>query len=201
MILTIFDFDDTLFPSSWFTKEKNFTPEIAGKFLSSIKSLFAQAKKVSDIVMIVTCANREWVMYCSELMPGLLEGINILCCPDFNLEEPIEEWKSIIFRMVVNRYFSASQTEKTLIAMGDAMHDRQACLHIRETHPEILVKSILFEATPTYERLLKQQEVVCKHFQNISDHKNPLDLMLYNSSQPSRDGLVPEQEPPAVISG
>jgi hypothetical protein len=108
--LLIFDWDDTLFPSSWL--QANHTPisdttrVILEKISASVNTLLTEAQKHGTVI-IVTNGESGWVeLSCNQYMPqcvSLLRGIRILSARsiyEWLYADSPTMWKLLVFQMI-----------------------------------------------------------------------------------------------------
>lgn len=185
MILTIFDFDDTLFPSAVLSA-KIFEGRAVDHCLDqetlaqlkrvseSISSLLEEAEKWSTRVLIVTSANRSWLKLCDKYL-NCLGNARIVSCQDFDLPGPNHDWKKIVFCGIAEQLLKGGDT---LVAFGDRKDDRDACFEVMKKFPSINIKSILLDKEPSLEKLLEEHQVIETFLPTISTYRGKLDWML-----------------------
>jgi len=181
--LTIFDWDDTLFP----------TTEING--LSSTvlsRNIRLMLDKLDNInynllnnfmgkgkVMIVTNASLNWIKYTMQYLPNTADlikrkNIEIYSARDnFKDQLPDTLWKIATFNKItnnMNKYIN-------IISIGDAQYEYDALVNLNEflKYPKYL-KSVKLMRYPSFEKLLDQLSVLNLKSGNIIRHKNNLDL-------------------------
>ena len=180
MILTIFDFDDTLFPSAVLTAKilaNNVDQEILEQLkrvAESISSVIEEAEKWSTRVLIVTSANRSWLKMCDKYL-NCLGNKRIVSCQDFDLPGPNHDWKKIVFCGIAEQLLKGGDT---LVAFGDRKDDRDACFEVMKKFPSINIKSILLDKEPSLEKLLEEHQVIETFLPTISTYRGKLDWML-----------------------
>jgi hypothetical protein len=180
MILTIFDFDDTLFPSAVLSA-KILTNNVDQEMLEqlkrvaeSISSVIEEAEKWSTRVLIVTSANRSWLKMCDKYL-NCLGNKRIVSCQDFDLPGPNHDWKKIVFCGIAEQLLKGGDT---LVAFGDRKDDRDACFEVMKKFPSINIKSILLDKEPSLEKLLEEHQVIETFLPTISTYRGKLDWML-----------------------
>lgn len=182
MRVTIFDFDNTLFPSEDFAKKKCIDNPI--KLARRICKVLNMALFFSDKVYIITNAEKEWVrMVMEDFLPecsklySLIETISI---PDnkYNLGLPFPMWKSSGFSITLTKHFYSNdqKIEHHLISVGDCVYDHDAALRISDIFPNVLVKIARLKAYPTENDILLQLKILREGMQFLTEHNDHLDI-------------------------
>jgi len=185
MIVAVFDFDDTLYASSYLKTE---TEKKSQELADSILLLMETAKKYCNKIYIITNATKAWIKLCTtEYLPGcelLCDKVDVISTQDSwysKGEEKFETWKIKAFDDVLKPLFQNQEQKHTLLSFGDAMHDRAASASLRNEH--ITVKNIKFVEAPTLDQLLYQQKIICHVFDHIYNFEGDLDLMMTVSTK------------------
>jgi hypothetical protein len=182
MIIIVLDFDDTLFPTTEYTKNKNIDTK---KTYETIKKIINIFKTFSHLIYIITNASEDWVSYCflDILNKPLhcLEHINIISTIDkgynYNLENAISSWKKTAFEKVLSEYLQ-SNIQNIFLFIGDNPYDRDGALHIMKTYPNHIVKSIKYKILPSLNILIEQHNQTITHLVKILFTEGNLDLQL-----------------------
>lgn len=188
MVFIVFDFDDTLFPSSHLTEEKNL--EICPELIDSINQILETASRHGQVI-IITNAHKVWVKNCVEkYLPGChqlqkhLEGESVFSTLDDGLTKdtdgkPVDVslWKTIAFQKKFDHHFKDGNYHH-LVCFGDNYFDRLAALYIKDKYKNVLVKNVLFMQRPSLELILRQHKIIAKTLQFLSTHQGHLDLVL-----------------------
>lgn len=153
-IVFIFDWDDTLMPTTWLhendtNKEES---EILDAISTSVIQLLTEAQKYGT-VKIVTNAQRDWVQSsCRDFLPRcvfLLETIPIISA------RGIYEWlypdKPIMWKILAFQIATINYSE--IISIGDTHAERIAALQLDAF---FRVKSIKLEELPKIETFAHQ---------------------------------------------
>lgn len=176
MIIFVFDFDDTLFPSWYFSWNECSNQD---KIAHNINTLITKASLYGK-VHIITNAMKEWVRRCSTTLPNcnLCEMVEIFSTIDEGYIEGENHylWKTPFFKAKLSSYFQQSDEMHHLISFGDSPGDRLAALSLKAEN--IFVKNILFPALPTLDQLLCCQEIIHDWIESIVGHQGDLDLSL-----------------------
>jgi len=193
----IFDWDDTVFPSSWVQDqglrlEGEFElSESQQKELGELARLAAEtlslAKRLGTLVL-VTNAERGWIeLSCQKFMPALcpsLENVKLLSART-QYESPVVnspfEWKLRAFESEIERILSVEQDchrRKNVVSVGDSLHEREALIHATANLPNCRTKSLKFVERPGVEQLHKQHMLLARCFWRIVHHDGNLDLCI-----------------------
>lgn len=184
--LTILDWDDTLFPTSWVLK-KNIDltkDEEQNKYLIFFAKLDLLLYKIltefikHGKVVIVTHAMTKWVLTSSNILPNtqtlILKQVKIISARElFQKKHPekLAIWKSVIFHNLVKQ-----NKVQHIVSVGDADYEFKALINLHDGQNERLLKSVRFLSSPSYDSLIDQLEVLHKNIQSILNHNNHMDL-------------------------
>mmetsp|Transcript_83409 Transcript_83409/g.221001 ORF Transcript_83409/g.221001 Transcript_83409/m.221001 type:complete len:290 (-) Transcript_83409:66-935(-) len=192
--LTIFDWDDTLFPTTWL-REQGLLGEQAAvtpahdarlEALARLVAATLEAAKTRGGVAIVTNAEQGWVeMSCEEAMPSLqphLAGVRVISassrhkrrCPSAPTA-----WKCLAFaELVAEFYGSSGQSDATprrnIISVGDSEHEMKALKRVATT-TACLAKCLKFCPRPSLEQLAGQHRELARFADDVVDHEGDLD--------------------------
>lgn len=158
MIITVFDWDDTLFPTSACTFFTGFntspilhiSQEDRVRVRNNIEVIFRKAKIHSDKIFIITNATKNWVELCIDTLYEdafenslfLLEDIEIISTQDDpQLNAVSYPFKKIsAFANLIGLFLK--HKENTLISFGDTEFDRNASIEMRNFFKEYNGKTI-----------------------------------------------------------
>lgn len=177
MIITIFDFDDTLFATTYFQS----IPTDSLHLAISIDGVIRKAAEIGEII-IVTNATKSWFDLCSEkylsksfylkkYKERVFSSIDNLDIKNV----PVSEWKPRAFKKVLKPFFKDKQSH-TLFAFGDTDYDRNAALQIREKYKNVNVNSIQLIQKPTLNVLLYEHILIYNFLCNLSTLKSNVDI-------------------------
>jgi hypothetical protein len=192
--LIIFDWDDTLFPTTWLReqglleKDASITPEQDEQLqaLADLVAVTLEAAKKRGGVAIVTNAEEGWVeMSCEAFMPSLqahLEGVRIVSARSRHEKHGLfapTTWKCLAFEELVGEFYSAfDQSDVTLrrniASLGDSEHEMEALKWVA-TGTECHAKCLKFVQQPCLEQLLEQHELIAGFIDDVVDHDGSLD--------------------------
>lgn len=197
--LLIFDWDDTILPSSWVSAQKqrldpqcnDLTPDhraqlaqIAEATTNTIRS----AKEHGEVI-IITNAERGWVeLTCHKFLPTLaplLEGIRIISARS-SYEHIVgpnpQDWKLRAFEDEIQRMYGESvhdpDRSKNVLSLGDSVHEREAVMRATATLPNCRCKSLKFTTKPDIGQIFQQHFLIKESFSKIIEHDGNLDLCL-----------------------
>lgn len=193
----IFDWDDTVLPSSW-VQEQGLRldgdlqlTESQKEELSELARLASEtltmAKSLGTVVL-VTNAERGWIeLSCQRFLPSLfpiLEDVKLLSArssyerPD--LPSPFE-WKLKAFVSEIARLFEEDDKKhrrKNILSFGDSAHEREALINATAHLSNCRTKSLKFVERPRIDQLRKQHALVGRCVKRIVHHDGNLDLCL-----------------------
>jgi hypothetical protein len=192
--LIIFDWDDTLFPTTWMRehglleKEAGITPQQDEQLqaLADVVAVTLEAAKRRGCVAIVTNAEQGWVeMSCEAIMPSLqshLEGVRIVSARSRHEKHGLyapTTWKCLAFEELVGEFYSAfDQSDVTLrrniASLGDSEHEMEALKWVA-TGSECHAKCFKFMQQPCLEQLIEQHELIAGFIDDVVDHDGNLD--------------------------
>jgi hypothetical protein len=199
--LLIFDWDDTVMPSSWVCDhglrldDYCIPSESEMEQLDELARLAAKtltAAKKLGTVLLVTNAERGWVeLSCKKFMPALvssLEGVRTLSART-EYESPDRaspfEWKLLAFRDEIQRFFEErplsrdkTLSRRNILSFGDSGHERQAVITVTANMIDCRTKSLKFIDRPGVEELRKQHALIVKCLKQIVHHDGNLDLCI-----------------------
>jgi hypothetical protein len=193
MIVLVFDFDDTLFPTSHFISwEKqqstgqpleNFTYPYSS-LSDSINSILKRASEYGT-VLIITNAEKEWLKKCFEMIPNCdyleaflksEDGIYSTMDEKISGLVPYEDLKMLAFQKRLYSYFNNRDTHQ-LIAFGDSIFDRRASQGIKSAYSNVIVKNFYMFQNPTPADIISQHNVIIENLPKIVKTEQHLDLV------------------------
>ncbi len=185
--LVILDWDNTLFPTTWVTKNYiNLNDiEVRNRYLDFFSELdnliFNLLKKILEYskVVIVTNALPVWIKISSNVLPKtqyILKNIKVVSARKNyqKLNSDINEWKKLAFKDEVEHELDIKNVQN-IISIGDASYEYNALINLYNSNR--LLKSMKFLEEPTHETLKDQIEVLNDNIVNIIKHKKHLDLI------------------------
>mmetsp|Transcript_67222 Transcript_67222/g.156037 ORF Transcript_67222/g.156037 Transcript_67222/m.156037 type:complete len:238 (+) Transcript_67222:117-830(+) len=195
----IFDWDDTVLPSTWVQgqglrlDEDSEPAAWQHDLLANVASVAAETLRVAKqhgTVVLVTNAERGWIeLSCQKFMPSLypaLETVNVLSArttyETAELSSPLD-WKLRAFESEIARIFGPETLHspvrrKNVLSLGDSVHEREALLRATATLPNCRSKSLKFVERPDIDQICKQHSLVRSVFDQIVHHDGNLDLLI-----------------------
>ena len=178
--LIIFDWDDTLLPTSFLTPGGSFNEEIK---LSD--SDIEKLKKIEECVFliltesiekgnvfIITNAGKGWVEFsANKFYPSILELLKkieiISARGEFEKKYPgnSRQWKIQAFLDLL-KYVNIKLVTN-IICMGDSLFEMEAGRILASKFKEAFIKTIKFKEAPKLDELIKQLKLVCHQFNSI----------------------------------
>ena len=177
--LIILDWDDTLFPTSWISKNNiNLLDQTVQNkyivFFSRLDNLLYQMINTMikfGKVIIITNATKKWIQISSEMLPHTQKIINryitVISAKDTHEKDyPMQSniWKKISFRETITEHFK-NHKYQNIISVGDAEHEFNAMTDlydIMSLTKKRLLKTVRFMRDPSFENLIDQLEVLDK---------------------------------------
>jgi len=196
----IFDWDDTLLPSTWLTlhgmrlDDDTVVPEELEKLLTTLsEQVMRTLESACELgnVLIVTNAETGWIELSGrKFMPNLtayLEKKNFRVVSARSMYEPTGvtspfEWKNRAFSHEIEQYFTQlpshqSSCKRNIISFGDSAHEREAILNLdRFMVADHVTKSLKFVERPMIDQLKKEHELINGCLRQIVYHSMNLDL-------------------------
>jgi len=197
--LVIFDWDDTILPSTWLQlqgltldpdsvpteQQRSLLEALAGKALQTLESA-----KLWGTVVLITNAEEGWIqLSCQKFLPSLLESLESLkllsarsAYEPMGVDSPTA-WKLLAFESEIEGFIdnlsdSAAGLQKNLISLGDSKHEREALVRTTMNMTECYAKSVKFVDRPSVEQLTREHELVNGSFPQIMQHLGMMDLCL-----------------------
>ena len=177
--IIIFDWDDTLLPTSFLTpggvfnenlilsekeKERLLTIE------QSVYLLLTEAVEKGN-VYIITNAGKGWVEYSSNRfypsIKEILKRIEIISAREYEKLYPgnSRQWKIQAF-LTLLKYVNIKLVTN-IICIGDSLFEMEAGRILASKFTEAFIKTIKFREAPKLDELIKQLKLVCHQFGTI----------------------------------
>jgi hypothetical protein len=192
--LIIFDWDDTICPTTALSNNSEVDQEAVKDLVSEAKKTIEKARDVAAEVIIVTNATSGWVeLSCERWMPDLLPTIDTLeflsarsAWEPAGITTPTG-WKEAAFEDCISKFYSrySRQSWKNIIVVGDSNYEHDALDQVAKLAPQgpntkCRAKSIRFSQQPSLAVLARELQILREHFEDIVCHDDNLDLQ-YNS--------------------
>jgi hypothetical protein len=168
--LFILDWDDTLFPTSWVTKNNVdiVNNESRDRYIEHFKTLdralssFLKNIKKYGKVIIITNAMKEWVKISSIVLPHtyhVLKNISIVSARSLFSDQTKEvmEWKKRTFQLIIDKEFENKKT-MNVFSVGDAEYEHNALVALTQSNFDKIkyLKSFRLIKDPGYEELVEE---------------------------------------------
>lgn len=195
----IFDWDDTLLPSTWVQSqglrldESSEVSPWQREQLAEVAKVAAETLRIAKqlgTVVLITNAERGWIeLSCQKFMPTLypaLESLKAISART-TYETPATpsplDWKVAAFYNELNRLYghdnlSDVDRRKNVVSLGDGVHEREALLRATGPLPNCRSKSLKFVERPDIAQICKQHSLVTSCFDRIAHHDGNLDLCI-----------------------
>lgn len=179
--LFILDWDDTLFPTSWITKNNiDLTSHVVRenyidffKDLDSTLFMFLNSIKKYGKIIIVTNAITEWVKMSSIIMVktfNLLKNIEIVSARSLfsGKTQNVMEWKKRTFNVIIDNEYKDKKL-MNVISIGDAEYEHQALVNLTQSNFDKIkyLKSFRLIKEPTYEQLVEELSILNEYIKNV----------------------------------
>ena len=188
--ITIFDYDDTILPSSWLTCIFSAREELSQDMVEKLKkvdqtasTLLREALKYSTVI-IVTNAEEGWVEYSSRLfLPtvfGLLHYVTVRSARSRYAARFPEEsgaWKKMTFSDELDPLWDHNGSISVL-SIGDSLLERDAVFSYEAANSGVIAKSIKMIDVPNPTQLSMQQQLICRDLYKMVARVKKLDLKL-----------------------
>jgi len=193
--VVIFDWDDTVLPSSWVQDQGlslNADSMLTQEQEQQLGELARYAAKTVRLarqlgtVVLVTNAERGWVeLSCMKFLPSLypaLESVKILSART-EYETPTSsspfDWKLKAFTSDIERALRSDITvRKNILSIGDSSHERAALVGATASLPNCRIKSLKFVERPSIDQLCKEHFLLGNCLRKVVHHEGNLDLCI-----------------------
>jgi hypothetical protein len=193
--LIIFDWDDTVLPSSWIslqglglgvdqvaTADQQSQLDVVAE---SAEETLTHAQQFGSVVL-VTNAETGWIeMSCWKFLPSLYRRISdfkILSARSKYEQNGVTspfEWKSRAFTAEIDGYFASSRTvRRNVISFGDSAHEREAVIRATQEMSNCRTKSLKLVERPEISELSREHRVISACLGAIVKHNGNLDLCI-----------------------
>merc|ERR1719272_582595 len=200
--LIIFDWDDTLCPSTAISQDHMLpTPLVEGSaamqdLVNEARLTLNKARELAGAVVIVTNATSGWMeKSCERWMPGLRSTLDkVEFTSARSAWEPAgllspTDWKEAAFEDIIRKFYSRywGQSWKNIIVIGDACYEHEALDRVALLAPQGVskrcrTKSIRFSQQPSVEILARELQMLHEGLEEIIKHDDHLDLSYMSES-------------------
>jgi len=190
--LIIFDWDDTLFPTTWLQQHDYFDKGVA---LSNAKearleSMANRARVTLQMalqvakVVIVTNAEQGWVQSsCKKFMPSLVSLVKTIEIVSARttyegVTKDMTEWKRMAFQEEVELFYGPDQDgqQRNIVSLGDSMHEMRALKSVTDGIPNCWGKSIKFWDYPSIQQLIDQHDLLVTTLLDVVEDNGHVDV-------------------------
>ena len=194
--LIILDWDDTLFPTSWISKNniEFLSPKnkeiLYKKFFYKLDihlvELFKKMLKCGDII-IITNALLNWINMSITILPKMSNLINnnnnikiVSARGEFSkYTNNMTDWKKMAFKREVE-LINKNKKINNIISIGDAEYEYFALINLYDKNNFKLLKAIKFKRYPNIYEIDEQIEIMINSIEDICTQKTHLDLYFKN---------------------
>lgn len=162
--IAIFDFDDTLLPTSHIITTKSFTEKEINNINESIKKLFEKLWKRNYKIIVVTNSESNWINMWKEHLPILNEVELYSARNKYEKRNiPQNNWKKFLYLNLFTRKFI---NYNYVVCIGDSDTDKEAADTLSTTLKDlsnIFVKFIKTPVNPTIDQTILIHELLQTH--------------------------------------
>jgi len=197
--LFVFDWDDTILPSTWVQREGLRLDDGAvvnaaqRERLAELAPIVAETLRLAKLhgtVVLVTNAERGWIeLSCRKFLPTiapLLENVRLVSARTTyegpRAPSPLD-WKVHAFDTEIARMYGRAglldaSKVKHIFSLGDGAHEREALLRTTNALPNCRSKSLKFAERPDISQIIKQHSLIAGCFDTLLHHDANLDLCI-----------------------
>lgn len=194
--ILIFDWDDTVLPSTWIHEQGLTLAEDTwptqeqqvqlGKLAQLAAHTLSVAKQYGQVIL-VTNAEEGWIeLSCQKFMPSLwpaLQDVKLFSARSTYEHQGVAspfEWKYLAFESEINGFYEAcdADLQKNVVSFGDSAHEREALIRVTERMPNCRTKSLKLVERPEVEQLMKEHQLLADCMRTVVHHDGNLDLCI-----------------------
>mmetsp|Transcript_55448 Transcript_55448/g.140974 ORF Transcript_55448/g.140974 Transcript_55448/m.140974 type:complete len:267 (-) Transcript_55448:277-1077(-) len=192
--LIIFDWDDSILPTSWLERQGALQKKRVAASQKVQLPLQALASKIVETlqeamkygrVIIITNAGEGWVQEsCRHFLPSIepyLSYIPVVSARSafepLGIKSPTE-WKRSAFQQEVSAFCDglAEGQHGNIVSVGDSVHEHLALIGAAGGRPGCLSKSLGLAEKPSIEQLSQELELVAGSFEEVALFEEDLDV-------------------------
>jgi len=189
--LTIFDWDDTIFPTTWM-QTHGLLSEVSrptAEQLSQLERLAECARLTLELavhsgkVVVVTNAEQGWLeKTCRKFMPSLvslLKTVDIVSARSTykSMAKAPSKWKQLAFSHEVDLFKSSFPADQyNIVSIGDSLHELRALISATEFAEDCWGKSLKFVESPSIEQLIEQHELLADSLVSFTEEFGDVDV-------------------------
>lgn len=185
--LIIIDWDDTLFPTTWISKNKI---NIENKQSKSYPFLISLDKAIADFLtkcincgrtIIITNALITWINICSKVLPQtakLFKYIKIVSAREEyqSVTDDVNKWKQLAFKKELVELLNNNENINSIVSIGDADYEYYALINLYNIKKNINLKSLKLVRNPSIFVVYDEIKLATNHINRICSYKKDLDL-------------------------
>jgi transcription termination factor NusB len=196
--IIVFDWDDTLFPTTYLNIINYHIDENVKKLLAECElhviNILEYFVNSFYHIYIVSNAEKSWIfrsveMYYNRLHSHeLFKKINIISARDTYINiytndfyDSMYMWKYQAMYDIMLKNINAYNNIKQIISFGDSEYERKAILSLTTIFPDIYCKNIKFTSLPTCTQIINQSIYIKQIIDFILDHQGTIDLNIEKS--------------------
>ncbi|EEQ98181.1 apicomplexan-conserved protein, putative [Perkinsus marinus ATCC 50983] len=184
--VTIFDWDDTLFPTFDICSRRDMTREFWDELQELalvVEGLLKCSLRLGPVI-IVTNSKQGWVEYSAQTyFPSLsrvLRHCRIISARTTYEEQYSENQytdTSSLWKFLAFAHLSSEFKPSQLISIGDSLKERQACLKVTAASTyHCLPKSVKLVSAPSCETLIHELTILRRAFQDLFTFNGMVDI-------------------------
>lgn len=183
--IVIFDWDNTLYPSSAID-DNIFSTEDIEKLDKIIYKLLNHVMKYAQ-VLIITNATKNWVYKCLENLNftrQLIDDIKIISARDllsgFN-DVKHDVWKVAVFEYIITTYYNSANN---IISIGDDIYEYKALVNLAKKTLKTNIlsdkkfKTVKMFKYPEIDLFIRELNLIREQFYKIYETRKNMDLMI-----------------------
>lgn len=193
----IYDWDDTLFPTTVITSNKynNFSSEVSqvSYLISNIDNIKSEIKHLDILIqkllekssklgytIIITNATRSWIREtASKYYPNTFQymmnnNIPVISAREYSNNNNINnmnEWKNATFKYFLTTFINKNSNISNIISIGDSLFEKNALnnfgYHINRHQKQVNIKTVKYINNPNVQNVLKENILLYKNIDKI----------------------------------
>lgn len=191
--MIIFDWDDTLLPTTWLAGqgllsdlERPVTAEQAARLellQVRVAETLQEAMKFGEVV-IITNAIDGWVQgSCERFFPELVDTVAAIrtvsarsTCESLKLH--MNQWKALAFEREIDEHYASLADGRVgnVISVGDSPFEHEALIGATKGLAGCRAKSVRLAERPSLRRLADEHELISGAFEEVAQYDGDLDV-------------------------
>lgn len=194
--LIIFDWDDTLMPTSALGHggllQDHLQQGLLGSHREELSACAVAAKraicaaKCIGEVRIITNAVEGWVQHSTtRFLPTFqdaLDGLSVISAQSMYLPTGVVEparWKQLCFAREAQNMWQNSSSPRHVVSIGDSWYERAAVMRLaQDPLLSCCAKSLKFAEGPSFQRLAQELEICAACLEQVARYSGHLDLAI-----------------------